>query len=626
MGKIVGNRLKSIMTWTIILLITMVFVFFGLNDYFSASHASIIAKVAGHKITEREVERLYERLVQQGNGLADTEGLKQQAVNALMRRAALLNAISGLGLVSTDQQLAQMLLKIPAFQVEGQFSKDEYQKRLKESGYSDAVFRKELSEDICLTQLERAIVQSDFTTPQELNRMVEMSEEKRDVGYVLLPADYGLKEIQISESAIQDYYEKQKQDLIQPERVSIDYILLSPEDAIKKVSISADDISQYYESHALDYTLPERVHARHLLITAPEGDIAADKASKARALDLLSQIQKGADLATLAKQYSEDPGSAPKGGDLGWFSKGQMVPEFEKAAFALKPGAVSELVRSPFGYHIIQLIAHKNSEVRPLNVVESTIREQLKIQKAQELFEKESETFQKLVKESPRNLEDLAAALGLSLVQTQWFSPEGAEGVLSDSILLKAAFAPSFLKEGYITAPLQLSNQALLVMRLKQHEAARAQTLDEAAPQIQKILRQKMLRAQLKDLTQAFTTAIAKGEDLVLFAKERGLMWQTKDHVSRTLGLDRELGWVAFQVPVAADSKKIAYFKLSDGRFVIMKITKVIPGQWSSLNEKMQQEYRQGLAMLWGQMNYFSMMLQILETTSVQWMSGFAPK
>jgi peptidyl-prolyl cis-trans isomerase D len=636
MRKILGDRFKNLMTWMIILLIAVVFVFLGLNDYFSSAHSSVVAKVAGQKITQTDVERLYERLAQQGQESGNEEALKQQALNALIRRAALLSLTHRLGFVDTEQQLAQVLLKIPAFQVDGQFSKEEYLKRLSQSGYSDALFRKEVAEDICLAQLEQGIVHSDFVTPQELNMMVQLSEQKRNVGYVILPAQYGRKEIRIADQALENYYNDNKQNFIAPEQVSLEYVLLSPEMAMKKVSLSPDEIKHYYESHQQDYTLPERVHARHLLIAVKEDDSGLDQKAKARAADLLAQMRGGADFAGLAKLHSEDPGSAPKGGDLGWFSKGQMVPEFEQAAFALKPGAMSELVRSPFGYHIIQLIARKESEVRPLAVVESNIREQLTVQKAQELFEKESSTLEKLAKESGKNLETIASQAALKIESTTLFSREGAEGLLSDPVLLTAVFSEDFLKTGYSQAPLRLSNQALILMRIKQHQAARPQTFAEAKPAIQQVLIEEAAQTRLKTFTENFIKRVAQCANPAELAKEQGLVWQTKTNVSRMAGMERDLLWTAFQVSgfefaekqqlkiASCMLRKVRDFKLQDGRHIIISVDKVMPGEWAALNPQMQQEYRRGLAGLAGQMDYMAMMLQVLDHTPVKLIAGSA--
>ncbi len=210
MLQILGDKLKGMVTWTIVSLIALVFIFLGLNDYFSFSEQSVIVKVNGQKIMRKTVDTLYERFAAQQNP-SNAEALKKQVINTLIRRAALLSQVQVLGLETSDEQVIETLFKIPAFQVKGEFSKDQYQKVLAQMGYNDASFRKELAEDARLGQFEQGILQSSFSTPQALKNIVAIAEQKRDVGYLQLPANHYRKTTPINEQEIADSYEKNKQ-------------------------------------------------------------------------------------------------------------------------------------------------------------------------------------------------------------------------------------------------------------------------------------------------------------------------------------------------------------------------------------------------------------------------------
>ncbi len=632
MLQILGDKLKGMVTWTIVLLIAVVFVFLGLNDYFSSSEQSVIAKVNGQKIMRKTVESLYERFAAQQNTTVDAEALKKQVVNTLIRRAALLSEVQALELETSDEQVVEMLFKIPAFQVEGEFSKDQYQKVLAQMGYTDASFRKELAENGRLGQFEQGIVQSSFSTPQALQRIVALVEQKRDVGYLQLPANHYRKKTPVNEQEIDDFYEKNKQNFISPEAVSLEYVRLSLDPFIKKIVLSSEEISDYYKEHQSDYTLPERVHARHLLISVPPGhDPKVEKEAMDRVEGLLKQLKGGADFSALAKRWSADSGSAKKGGDLGWMTKGQMVPSFEEAAFHLKPGAYSEAIRTDFGYHIIQVVAHKNPEVRSLVAVAPAITEQLSFQRAQEQFEKTKETLEKLALEQQdtSTLLPIATDLGLQVQQTALFSAVGdGEGVIADPMVRKVAFSEAFIKQGFSAQPVLLSDQSIVVMRLKQHNPAHQQTLAEA----QKTVREQVLNAKMQARLQAFSDSFVKrvqgGENPAVLAKEQGLVWHTKKNVSRQAGLQNELLSAGFQLsPLDPGEKlKIGKFVLQDGSYGLLVLYKVVPGQWSGLEPSAQQAYNSSLTDISGTMDYITTIGHVLGSATIQWLGGSIPQ
>jgi len=631
MLQILGDKLKGMVTWTIVLLIAIIFVFLGLNDYFSFSDQSVIVKVNGQKIMRKTVESLYERFAAQKNTV-DAEALKKQVINTLIRRAALLSQVQALGLETSDEQVVGMLLKIPAFQVDGEFSKDQYQKALAQMAYTDASFRKELAEDIRLGQFEQGILQSSFSTPQALERIVALVEQKRDVGYLQLPANHYRKTTPINEQEIADFYEKNKQNFISPEEVSLEYVQLSLDPFIKKIVLSSEEVSDYYNEHQSDYTLPERVHARHLLISVPAGhEPKVEKEARDRVEGLLKQLKDGADFSVLAKRWSADLGSAKKGGDLGWMTRGQMVPAFEEAAFHLKPGAYSEPVRTDFGYHIIQVVAHKNPEVRPLVAVSPAITEQLSFQRAQAQFEKAKETLERLALEQQdtSTLLPIATALGLRVQQTALFSAEGGgEGVAGDPMVQKVAFSEAFMKEGFSTQPVLLSDQSMLLMRLKQHNLARQQTLAEA----HKTVREQVLHTKMQVRLQAFSDSFVKrvqgGENPAVLAKEQGLVWHTKRNVSRQASLQNEVLSAGFQLsPLDPGQKlRIGKFVLQDGSYGLLVLYKVVPGQWSGLEASAQQVYNRSLTDISGQMDYIATISHVLGSASIQWLDGSAPQ
>ncbi len=398
---------------------------------------------------------------------------------------------------------------------------------------------------------------------------------------------------------------------------------------IKKVVLSSEEVSDYYKEHQSDYTLPERVHARHLLISVPAGqdDPKVEKEAMDRVEGLLKQLKGGADFSALAKRWSADLGSAKKGGDLGWMTRGQMVPSFEEAAFGLKPGSYSQAIRTDFGYHIIQVVAHKNPEVRPLAAVAPAITEQLSFQRAQAQFEKAKETLEKLALEQQdtTTLLPIATALELPVQQTGLFSATGdGEGVIADPMVQKVAFSEAFMKQGFSTQPVLLSDQSILVMRLKQHNPARQQTLAEAGKTVREQVLNEKMQARLQAFADSFVKRVQGGESPAVLAKEQGVVWHTKKDVTRQAGLQSEILSAGFQLsPLDPGEKlKIGKFVLHDGSYGLLVLYKVVPGQWSGLEASAQQAYNRSLTDISGQMDYIATIGHVLGSSTIQWLGG----
>jgi len=430
---------RGVLSWAIVLTVVAGFVFWGVADYFGAGKSrSIAAKVNGQKIPWATVDLLYSRLQNQLGENAETKMVKQDIRRLLIQRIALIQSISKLGFQVNDEQVAQTILQIPAFQVEGRFSKDRFQEVLRQNSLSEANIRSELKEEILLRQLEQGIAQSSFSLKNELKGLIGLLEQKRDIGYVIVPSKKYQAEIKLDPKDVQAYYEEHQSDFILPEQVSLSYVELSVEDLAKAIQLDEITLKKHYEEHISAYTAPERVRARHILIPlSDKSDEALREAeAKEKVQKLLARIKAGESFAKLARTESSDKGSAEKGGDLGWFTRGQMVPAFEDVAFALKkPNQVSEAIRTQFGYHIIQLIEHKQTEVRSYAEVKELVKEQLSQEEARKIFADRTEMLAKLAFENSTSLEPIVSELGLKIRDTELFSRHGG-GALGLPIIL----------------------------------------------------------------------------------------------------------------------------------------------------------------------------------------------
>lgn len=614
MLEILRAKAQGALAWIIVLFIGIAFAFFGLGDYFSGKgNREVAAKIDGQKVTWQAVDNIYKRVAPQYGNQVDEGALKNQILMQLIRRIALIKQIKTAGFRVGDEQVAELLVNIPAFQVDGQFSKEQYLKILGEANYTEVAFRQELSQDALLGQLEQGINLSSFTTPIELENTVGLVDQKRDFGYTVVSANQYKKDIKISDDQIKTYYDQHKASLVKPEAVVVEYVELSLSNLVDQIKPSKEEVLAFYEEHQAAFAVPERVHARHILISAPEGNAAIDASAKKKIEAISAELKKGADFSKIAKEQSSDVGSAKNGGDLGWFVRGQMVPEFEHAAFELKkPGSISGPVRTQFGYHLIQLIDHKEAKKRTFAEVKEAAELQLKREKAEALFAEKTESLAKLGFEQP-SLEPIAKDLGLNIKETASFSRQGGEGIASNPEVIKIAFSESLLKDKHNSEPIRVSDDATVIIRVKQHQPAVQETLAEAQKKIVDLLREEGTRAHAKSVGEGMMKKIQQGE--------KPSNWTVKSNVARAAKEpSREIVVAAFQIPDNQKSQKPSLngFSLPNGDYLVLALNKVKQGNWSALPAEIQASYRQGLTEFSSQLEYSLYANQVLQAANVQ--------
>lgn len=609
MLEAIRQKFQGIVLWIIILVIGLAFV--GLTDFFvSRGDHRIAVKVNGEKISWNTIEEVYHRMQRQYGDKVDAKTLKEQVRNALTQRAILLHSARKLGFHVGDNQIAETLLQIPVFKVDGKFSKERYLQVLRDAGYTDIGFRQELAQDILVGQLEQGLNQSSFSLATELNRLIELIEQSRDIGFVVLQQQKFKQGIQPSKEDIQAYFDKHQSSFVVPEQVALQYVQLSVEGLAKNITVENHEAEAYYQEHKASYGAPERAHARHILIAVPENASASEETkAKERIKEVQDKINAGADFESLAKDHSDDTESGKKGGDLGWFTKGQMVPEFEKAIFnPEKTNTTRGPIRTAFGYHFIQLIEHKPAETRPFKEVSSLVKEQIQREKAQSLFIEQGEELAKLAFEQSSSLSPIAESLGLKIQETEFFNRQGGKAKPTTSPeVIQAAFSDPILKQGNNSEPLKIGDGALVVVRLKAHQPAKQQTLQEVDKQIIERIVNERATTKTRELAESMIKRIRAGENPASVGKEKGLSWTTKKGVSRNNSeIDRNILNATFQASRPDENGKanIKAISLPNGDYLLLAINAVHDGDISKLDDNTRKSYRESLANTFGQQEF----------------------
>lgn len=611
--------------WIVLVLLAGIFLLWGLSDYFSmGGKSSFAAKINGEKISWQTIDTLYQRAQkqQQASGnMQNEKELKQQIRLDLVRRIALLGALKKMGFAMSDEQTAKVLFQIPAFQIDGKFSKERYLEALASFAYNDTTFRHELSQDLLLGQLEYGLAFSSFTLNDELKQTVSLIDQVRDIRYVKINSEAYKNKVKITPEQIKTYYEGHQAEFIKPEEVKIQYITLNAANLAKEIEVSKDELKAYYDQHQAEYGSPERLQVRHILIAAPANNKKLEEEAKAKAEQWIKEIKHGSDFAELAKKNSADTGSAKSGGDLGWISRGQLVPEFEKAAFAIaKKGDLAGPVRTQFGYHIIQLQDKKAAETRPFTEVQKLVEEQVKRDKALVLFVEKNEALAKLAAEQNEKLEPIASAMGLTIEESEPFNRQGGQtGIATQTDVIKAAFAEEVLTEHRNSQLLKVGDDNVVLLRVKEHYPAKQLELKTVEKTIQEKLVSEEAIKLAKSQADSIASKIEKDQSADLSALK--LKWESKKGLTRVMpDFDRTILNAAFQAPQPEDGKpSVKVFELPSHDFVVLEVENMIPGSMAKIDPETLRGYRQSLTDISQQLEFMLYANKIFNETKVEW-------
>ena len=474
---------KNAASWIIKILfvvIIIVFIFFyGFSDLRKAGSGSVLAKVGGRKIYLNEYLTAYKNTVQLyrtlykdqlSDEMIEKLGLKQKVLEDLIDREVLLQEAERQNVRVAPESVRAAITTMPAFQENGVFSQRLYQRTLSHVGITEADFEKDKERELVLKMLQDMLFNAVTVSEQEVRDLFTLQNEKVLIDYVVFSPDRQTESITVSDEDLRTYYEKNKESFQEPEKARVQYVLFDPHDFEPRVEVTDAEIQEYYQSETDRFSLPHQIRARHLLLKVEKG-ASPEQEQKVRekALQLRARIAQGEDFATLAQKFSEDTASAPKGGDLGYFKKGDMVKPFEQVAFSLKAGEVSEPVRTPFGFHIIRVEDIKEARVQPLDEVRETIRAEIRKEKAQELAQQEAKrAYNRLFKS--KNLEEYARDSGMKLLTTDFFAyGQGPEDTPDNEVFSREAFG---LEPGDLSAALALGQKYALIKLLEKKPSA----------------------------------------------------------------------------------------------------------------------------------------------------------
>jgi peptidyl-prolyl cis-trans isomerase D len=422
---------------------------------------------------------------------------------------------------------------------------------------------------------------------QDLEKEYRRRNDKVKLAVVSFTADSFRAQVTASDAEVASYFNGHQNDFKIPEKRKIRYLLIDVEALRAKTVVPASDIEREYNNNSEQYTTPEQVRASHILLKTEGKD---DASVKAKAEALLKQARNGADFAELAKKNSEDEASAKNGGDLDYFGRGRMVPEFDQAVFAMQPGAISDLVKTQYGYHIIKLVDKKNATTRPLAEVRQQLNDQLAYQRAQTQAADLAQTLEKQIK-TPADLDKVAKAQGLIVQESGLFARD--EPILGLGPSPEAANKAFDMKTNEVSGPLRASRGFVFETLVARQ--------DPYVPKVEEVkdrVREELVKQKARDLSKQKAAELAvklkSAADFEKTAKAAGLEAKTTDLISQDspipdLGVAPAVEDAAFKLAVGAVSDPIA---TDNGTAVIKVLEKksVTPEEWTSSKDRFRDE------------------------------------
>src|SRR5882757_8697425 len=402
--------------------------------------------------------------------------LQDRLLEGLIREALLTERSRTLGYRVGEQNVHDAIRNEPAFQIEGKYSSEVAKERLAQAGITLAAFETELRGALQRSQLENGIALSDFQTPTEIQRARSLQNEQREVRYALLSPDKYSADIQVDDATVQAYYKAHQAQYMTPESAHLQYAELRLDQLAAQVTPSDAELQAAYDKNKDRYNEPEKRHGRHILIPIGKDDAAARK----QAEDVLAQAKAGKDFAALAKQYSQDPGSADKGGDLGWADRNQFVGPFADALFGMNVGEIRGPVKTQFGYHIIRLDEVQAGKTKPFESVRPELEAELKHNTAADKFGEIQEQVQQRLEQAGGDLGVLAKEFNLASGEVSPFlrgaggAPLGTAQPLQDIV-----FGDSPLQPAHIGGPVMVGEDRLVLVTVTDHKAPQPKPVAE---------------------------------------------------------------------------------------------------------------------------------------------------
>lgn len=565
------RRHKAWLKWSLALVV-LTFVVFYIPDFLTptagAAPGEVIAEVEGESITVGTFTRRYNAQVQAmrnayggqiNDQLIKQLGIDRQILNQLVDEEAMVAESRKQGITVSDVEIRERILALPAFQENGRFvGEQRYRQILQFSNtpMTTAEFENNLRRALQIEKLRNALTGWMTVSDAEVAEEYRKRNEKVQLDVVPITPDAFKTQVAVSDADITAAFEKNKERYRIGEKRKIKYALLNVDQVRASLTIPESEIEAFYKQNLSQYQTPAQVRASHILFKLEGKD---ENAVKAKAEDVLKLAKApNADFAELAKKYSEDESNNTMGGDLDYFGRGRMVPEFENAAFAMKAGEISDLVKTAFGFHIIKVVDNKPESTRPLAEVRAELEDQLKWQKAQAEAEQQAKAMEATMK-SPADLDRVAKEKSLTVVETGLVQmAEPIQGIGSQPELSGRLFG---MKEGEVTPAMRVSTGWVFATVTGRQDSYLPE-LAEVKSRVEEDVRADKAADMARERASKIASELKTAKDFAAAVKRAGLEVKTTELMTRgsaipDIGISETIDAAAFALPIGGVSDAI---------------------------------------------------------------------
>lgn len=628
----IRERLSGIVAIFVFAILIIPFAFVGVGSYFASDSVNLVAKVNDSEITSAEFTQSFQNYRRRMQALLgdnfdplqfDQPMIKRQHLDSMIDRKLIAQVSLATGLAVDDGALATAIREMPIFEVDGEFNQQVYQSRLVSLGMTPSQYENEMRAELIMDQYPGTIMSSAIATEFELKELVRLQDQSRSFKAIIVKAeipetDAGTEqqneEAEDSESAaeaedkpapaveeaeLMAWYETHTDSYRSPEQVIIEYLELDASTLTDNIEPDEDQLRARFDEQKARFITPESRKAAHILIAvSSDADEAAIESARQKAEDIAEQARDGADFSELARTYSEDAGSANLGGDLGWVEPGFMVKAFEDALYGLtlaKP--LSEPVQTGFGWHIIRLEDIRPAEGMSFEEARETLLQEYVAEQQDRQYLEQADRLVDLIYEDPTTLTAAAEALDLEIHELGPFGRSGGEGLAANPVVVDAAFSDLVLTQGTVSDPVDIGDNHMLVMRLKEYLPEAIKPFEEVREEVvAAVIRDKAMQAA-KAKAETLLARVQAGEDLITVAEESGIeLLDVEDAKRQGSPYPAQLITGIFRMlPPEAETARLELLPLDDA-YAVVSLTAVKDGELAEDDLIRQQNYQRRIA------------------------------
>lgn len=516
----IRERIMGFLGWVILSLIFVAFAFWGVESYLQSSSATYAARVNDTEISQGQLENANQMLVARlretlGNDLDkagfDEAMLRERALKNLVSEELLIQAADAAGFSVSDAAIAAEINSIDAFKQDGVFSKERYQRVLRNQGMSPGQFEWTLKRELVANQMKSGIAFTAAATSDDFSRIYRLEAQQRRFDHLLLPQSLVADRVTVSDEDIEAYYSSHNDAYMSREQVRVQYIELNAAEIQLEGIIDETAIEALYEEQAERFVTPEERRARHILISTSDTGEQGVTDALARALAVADRLAGGEDFAAVAASASDDPASSGSGGDLGFFGTGIMAPEFEQAVFTMQVGERSKPVQTEFGFHIIELLEIRPEQRIPLAEVREELVRELQADERANAFYDKADLMTNIAFEQPDTLDGVAEALALEVTESDWIGRDGGPGIFENDDVVAAIFNEDVLQNSNNSPVTEIGENHVVVLRVLEHQAATLRPLEDVREQVRQAVTASKTRTLLEEQGAAYIAELATG-------------------------------------------------------------------------------------------------------------------